>query len=1096
MVITNAKALSFNVGVTNIEEVGTDSLGSVTKIDIPDREVDVLFEEIGAEASFSLTITNTGDRAGTLKEITITPENDKIEYTTNLPEGGLAINGNDTNVVTITAEVKEGAVNGKSSTELKIKYTYDEGSCPDGEILSADESMCLCPEGYERNEKGICVKPEKEEKIECKDDEIYNESKKICEKKVIPVPDKVVPSNPKTLDNIVLITLLFIVSGLGIYAVMYKKLNTTKKKVTVAVITGVTTFAVSFTVLAGVFGLDNLLGAIVNPITKNKELKITVYEEIDLIETWDGNCDLEVGELTPGNIFDGGSGTEADPYRVKTANQLACLAKSVNNGTTYEGKYIKQTKTIKLNDNLNAQVKANDLSNAHVWTSAGYTGYGSDTNWERVKVGFHGTYDGNNKTISGLYLTDESTPQIGSEYYIYRGMFGFTKNATFKNMILTDIYFNTTSNTGSLIGYAYENLTLDNITTYGNGTISSTSQYGTAGIVSNFNGNNVGNLVIENTTNNMNLTCSDDCSGVISRIESVNAAKENPNLIFRNVTNKGKIRFTDFPLGSGGIGGYIYASTGNLLAENCVNKGNIEFDEGVSGDSVAGLFGYVSMYQGKFVVKDSYNEGDITGFNVIQGPAGLAGYTYVVDIDIDNCYNSGDFIANVTSPDYHSYGGGLLANATYRSGDEKFRVTNSYNTGDIISPNNQFIGGIVGKYEDYSFSDKRVIENCYNTGKISASYGNGGIAGQYGGIIRNSYNTGDITSDNNNVSGIIGYGGNSKIYNTYNTGDITLDHSGSYAAGICSSGCLIISNCYNTGDVTVLHGNASVGGISGQQTIAVNVYNTGKLSCPNAATAPYVSGIVGDGGRTVANAYNVGDIYIETTTASGGELQPSGITSSGSVLNSVNVGSITLKIDVPYTEYYANVYLSGITKNGTVKNSYNAGRLIVDDSTAQGWLDQEISMWGSIYKNSLYIGEIKAYDSTSTTSSGNKFNNENGKALGCVDGINAETCSIELSETVGTYTTEAVPDMLSIINSNNNKDICEAVGRDSYNWDHTCVYNEASDSCEYANPQHYQEALANGGSSKGYMCQDLNLSASEFELLDGASLPTLKVFNQ
>ena len=71
MFITNVKALTFNVGVTNIEEVGTDSLGSVTKIDIPDREVDVLFEEIGAEASFSLTVTNTGDRAGTLREINI-----------------------------------------------------------------------------------------------------------------------------------------------------------------------------------------------------------------------------------------------------------------------------------------------------------------------------------------------------------------------------------------------------------------------------------------------------------------------------------------------------------------------------------------------------------------------------------------------------------------------------------------------------------------------------------------------------------------------------------------------------------------------------------------------------------------------------------------------------------------------------------------------------------------------------------------------------------------------------------------------------------------------------------------------------------------
>ena len=116
------------------------------------------------------------------------------------------------------------------------------------------------------------------------------------------------------MDNIILITLLFVVSGLGIYAVMFKKLNTNRKKITAGIVTGVITLGASFTVLAGVFGLDNLLGAIINPITKSKDLTITVNEEIDLIETWDGECSLEAANLTPGNIFQGGSGTESDPY--------------------------------------------------------------------------------------------------------------------------------------------------------------------------------------------------------------------------------------------------------------------------------------------------------------------------------------------------------------------------------------------------------------------------------------------------------------------------------------------------------------------------------------------------------------------------------------------------------------------------------------------------------------------------------------------------------------------------------------------------------------------------------------------------------------
>ena len=303
MFITNVSALTFNVDVTNIEDEGNNgTMGSITRIDVPNKTLDSEFSDIGDEVSFSITVTNTGDRAGTLRSIDIISTNDKIGYTTSLPDGGLAINGNDTNKVTVTAKVKDGAVNGTSTSTIKIKYTYDEGSCPEGEILSEDESMCLCPEGKVRNELGICIEPPKP--IECEEDEIYNEEKKICEKKVVPVdptdpvdpepetpdepskedtkPTPITPSNPKTLDNIILITLLFFVSGLGIYAVMFKKLDTNKKKISAGVTLGVVTFTLSFTVLAGVFGIDNLLGAIINPITKNTELIVTVNEKIEM----------------------------------------------------------------------------------------------------------------------------------------------------------------------------------------------------------------------------------------------------------------------------------------------------------------------------------------------------------------------------------------------------------------------------------------------------------------------------------------------------------------------------------------------------------------------------------------------------------------------------------------------------------------------------------------------------------------------------------------------------------------------------------------------------------------------------------------------
>ena len=70
--IFNVKALTFNVDLTNIEDKGNNgTIGSIEKIDIPNKTLDVLFQDIGDEVSFDLTITNSGNRAGTLKSISV-----------------------------------------------------------------------------------------------------------------------------------------------------------------------------------------------------------------------------------------------------------------------------------------------------------------------------------------------------------------------------------------------------------------------------------------------------------------------------------------------------------------------------------------------------------------------------------------------------------------------------------------------------------------------------------------------------------------------------------------------------------------------------------------------------------------------------------------------------------------------------------------------------------------------------------------------------------------------------------------------------------------------------------------------------------------
>ena len=1012
MFITNVNALTFNIDVTNIEDEGNGTLGEITNIDVSNKEVDALFQDIGDEVNFSITITNSGDRAGTLREITFEPANQNMEYTSNLPDGGLAINGNDTNKVIVKAKVKPGAQNGKTTSEVKIKYTYDEGSCPDGEILSEDESICLCPEGLERNEEGICVKPEKP--VECADDEIYNETKKICEKKVVPVT----PSNPKTMDNIILVTLLFVVSGVGIYVVMFRKLNTKKKKVIAGIITGVTTLTLSFTVLAGVFGLDNLLGAIINPITKSKELVVTVNEEIDLIETWDGNCDLDVAELTPANIFAGGSGTESDPYKIKTAEQLSCFAKSINNGTTYEGQYMKQIKDIKLNDNLNDQVVSGDLSDANLWITAGvyYDGYNIDNT---VYPQFAGTYDGDNHKIGGLYLTDDSMTfgtvqdDWGNILHGFKGMFGSAHNATFKNMTLSDVYMAASDKTAALLGCGYGNLTIDNIKTYGTAVMSG---WDGAGIVSNYFGNDVGILKVENTVNNIDLSCAGTCSGIIHRMKDT-LETDTPTAIFRNNINNGNISYTSEygSSGAAGLYGYVDVYGSYVVVDNSINNGNISSASHRYGQ-LGGIIGYASTGKAEFT--NSSNTGDMESIEW----CGACGMLYGAispngTVTIDNNFNSGDYIPTIdlVSTESSSYFGGIVGEIS----SDNSTITNCFNTGDLAG-NISYMAGIVGKASG-------TIENCYNEGDLQGYGYVGGIFG-YGEHmdITKTYNTGTITAGVGPMAGgIVGYSATNVSY-SYNTGDIingldsvTSYYSGGMVGGICANYCNTVTNCYNTGNIVAKNSPMDIGGITGYGMNTVeNVYNAGNITFTNQfryGNSGYVAGISPSGG-TVKNAYNMGNVTFHTISMPDAyEPNPhvDGVATYASTNNCVNTGDVKLVVTEPLLSRHV-IQMNGISYNSS-SNSFNAGKVEIDDSA----LDTPVREDG--VNHSIRIGQITESYNAGT---GGKWNTDPTlHAIGCY-GIWPQ-CTDEASDAVGIYVDEDTPDILSIINGDDAFEIKE-----------------------------------------------------------------------
>ncbi len=80
-----------------------------------------------------------------------------------------------------------------------------------------------------------------------------------------------------------------------------------------------------------------------------------------------------------------GTGDAGDPYQISTAEQLAALSQYVNDGNDCKDKYFQLTENINLNGNDNDQ-----------WTPIG--------NREHK---FQGTFDGNGRTISNLYVTSK-----------------------------------------------------------------------------------------------------------------------------------------------------------------------------------------------------------------------------------------------------------------------------------------------------------------------------------------------------------------------------------------------------------------------------------------------------------------------------------------------------------------------------------------------------------------------------------------------------------------------------------------------------------------------------------------------------------------
>ena len=142
----------------------------------------------------------------------------------------------------------------------------------------------------------------------------------------------------------------------------------------------------------------------------------------------------------PVDVFDSGSGTEADPWIIKTADQWSKFADSFSD-TDYAGKYIALGADITLNKGQ---------------TPAGNVDAGLQT--------FKGVFDGRNHTVSGLEIGSASAPVQDTKPQMYFGLFAELENATVKNLGVKDAKIYVTSEysimAGPLAGFT-DNATVD-----------------------------------------------------------------------------------------------------------------------------------------------------------------------------------------------------------------------------------------------------------------------------------------------------------------------------------------------------------------------------------------------------------------------------------------------------------------------------------------------------------------------------------------------------------------------------------------------------------------------------------------------------------
>ncbi|MBR3867071.1 MAG: Ig-like domain-containing protein [Butyricicoccus sp.] len=296
-----------------------------------------------------------------------------------------------------------------------------------------------------------------------------------------------------------------------------------------------------------------------------------------------------------------GSGTEADPYVITTAQQLADLAYLVNNKSK-DGDTLYSTLHYKLGADI-------DLGGKE-WTPIGTT----------LSQSFKGVFDGAGYDGARYEISRLKISQYASGY---AGLFGYASNATIKNITLLDSEIKASgSGAAGIVGYVLKS----SIISCANSSAVTLAASGNAGGIVGCIGNSTTPSTIKNCINNGNITGGSSSGGICGNLI---------NSIIEECYNTGAIQSSSSDGKVGGIAGY--SDTGTPLIKNCYNTGGIS---GNFNSHSGGILGELA----KGTVVNCHSYGTVTG----KTPNAIVGY-YGTSNSIQNCFaldtlaNSGEY---------------------------------------------------------------------------------------------------------------------------------------------------------------------------------------------------------------------------------------------------------------------------------------------------------------------------------------------------------------------------------------------------------------------------------------------------------------------